>query len=913
MSYEHTITYIQKRDGRLVSFEPIRIFEAIEKAFHAENINTPEEVHNCTKQVVEQLQELSLQSHIKSVSVEQTQDIVEETLIKKGFGKIAKAYILYRAQQTQLREQKVLEQISSQQLYFINNEGERKLFDSDKLLKDLKKISTDLERIDFKEIINSISRSMHNNISEKDIYNVVIGSLKEHFEDHPHYCKLGSRYALHNLYQQIFGTDQDWEENYKKKFTCYLEKGVSLELINPRFLELFDLDEIANTLCPEKDYQFMYLGIQTLIDRYLIRDRSLDRKIFELPQWLWMRVAMGMALKEKEPTSYAKKFYQLLSSFDYVSSTPTLFNSGTSRSQMSSCYINKISDSLDDIFNNYSECAHLSKEAGGIGTDWTEVRATGSAIKGTNGLSTGIIPFLKIYNGVAVAVNQGGKRKGAMAAYLEVWHKDILSFIELKKNTGDERRRTYDINTAAWIPDLFMQRVLENKEWTLFSPQDTPDLHSLYGREFQERYCYYEKCAFPNSTRINAHDLWKAILTMNYETGGPWITFKDAINVRSPQDHCGRVFSSNLCTEITLNTSQKETAVCNLGSINLAQMIKNNKLDEEKIAQTVEIAIRMLDNVIDNNFYPSPKAKESNFRHRPIGLGIMGYQDALYQLKIPFDSEEATVFADYSMEVISYHAILSSSKLAKERGTYPSYQGSKWSRGLFPRDTISLLEKERGEKIEINKISRLDWTAVYEYVKQHGIRNSNTMAIAPTATIANITGVVPCVEPIFKNIYMKENLSGNFLVVNPYLIKDLIKLNLWNKDLLNKIKLHNGSIQKIEIIPQNIKNLYKEAFEIDSKWILEKAALRSKWIDQSASTNLFINTKSGRFLSQTYMDAWKFGLKTTYYLRTMAASQITKTNVEITNSQQRDPQKKEEDLKQGEFCTINDPSCEVCQ
>jgi ribonucleoside-diphosphate reductase alpha chain len=627
-----------------------------------------------------------------------------------------------------------------------------------------------------------------------------------------------------------------------------------------------------------------------------------------------MRVSMGLALLEDDPTKRAIQFYEQLSEMNLVCSTPTLFNSGTTHSQMSSCYLNTVDDSMEGIFKNYGDNAQLSKWAGGIGTNWTAVRSKNAFIHGTNGKSQGVIPFLKIYNDIALAVNQGGKRKGAMAAYLEIWHADVEEFMELKKNTGDERRRTHDIHTAVFIPDLFMKRVKERKDWTLFSPDTVPELHDAYGRKFNELFEHYESLNLAGAKTIPAVDLWRKLLTMLFETGHPWITFKDACNVRSPQDHVGVVRNSNLCTEITLNTSQEETAVCNLASINLSKMITDGKLDETKVRATASVAMRMLDNVVDNNFYPTKESKVSNMRHRPVGLGVMGYQDALYQIKIDFDSDENVEFADRSMELISHASLLASANLAKERGAYESFKGSKWDRGLMPIDTVDLLAKERGEEIKVPRGAHCDWNEVRSAIKEFGIRNSNCMAIAPTATISNIAGTVPCVEPTYKNIYMKENLSGNFVVINKYLVDALDEVGLWNKTVLAKIKIQNGSVLDVDDIPLDLRHRFKETFEIDSEWVLKAAARRAKWIDQSASTNIFLKTTSGRILAETYMNAWEMGLKTTYYLRTLAASQVTKT-VEL--EQQATVPKKEEELvvaaQQFKACSIEDPDCEACQ
>jgi ribonucleoside-diphosphate reductase alpha chain len=664
---------------------------------------------------------------------------------------------------------------------------------------------------------------------------------------------------------------------------------------------------------------------------------------------MWMRVAMGLAINEKEKEKRALEFYEVLSTLRFVSSTPTLFHSGTPHAQLSSCYLNTVEDDLEHIFKVYGDNAQLSKWAGGVGTDWTNVRATGAYVKKADLESQGVVPFLKIANDVTVAINRSGRRRGATAVYLETWHMDIYDFLELRKNTGDERRRTHDMNTANWVPDLFMKRIREDKDWTLFSPDETPELHHIYGKAFEEKYEDYEKLAEEGklilTKKVKARDLWKKMLAMLYETGHPWITFKDPSNIRSPQDHVGVVHNSNLCTEITLNTSKDETAVCNLGSVNLAMHMKGGKLNAELIENTVKTGMRMLDNVVDINFYPIEEAKNSNMKHRPVGLGLMGFQDALYMMGINFDSEECIKFADQSMETIAYYAILSSSELAKEKGTYESYKGSKWDRGLLPQDTVKLLEEERGEKIDVSKTETMDWKKVRDHVKEHGMRNSNCMSVAPTATISNICGAIPAIEPIYKNIYVKSNISGDFTIVNSYLIEDLKKLNMWDYEMLGKLKYQDGSIQNITEIPQALKEKYKETFEINPKWLIKAAAYRGKWIDQSQSVNIFFRGSSGKEISDIYFYAWEMGLKTTYYLRTLAASQVEKSTVNTaehgsTHIRSQDTQvvsvKMEEEKKpeykakfavynekkaegdkgktdEPKLCKILDPDCEACQ
>jgi ribonucleoside-diphosphate reductase alpha chain len=792
----------------------------------------------------------------------------------------------------------------------VNKNQEAESFSTDKLLEHVRLCSEGLKKINVKEVVKQCVANLYDGVFTHEIHNALVNTSKSMIEKHMDYSSLASRFLLDRLYRQILGQlpvqhINEWEIPYKEKFENYIKQGIELELLNPELLD-YDLNKLSQALLPKRDQKFLYLGMQTIVDRYLLKTTKKPQMVFELPQWMWMRIAMGIALSEPKEIREEKaiEFYNTISNFYLVPSTPTLFNSGTTHPQMSSCYLTTVDDDLIGIFKSFSDCARLSKFAGGIGTDWTRVRSTNTHIKGTNGTSQGIIPFLKIYNDTALAVNQGGKRKGAMCAFLEVWHADIDEFLEAKKNTGDERRRLHDINTACWIPDLFIKRVKENGKWTLFSPNEVPDLHDLYGKEFEARYEYYETQNLPSAKTIDAWDLWRKMLTMLYETGHPWITFKDAMNVRNPQDHCGVIHSSNLCTEIALNTSDKETAVCNLASLNLSEMIIDGKLDEQLLGKTVKTGMRMLDNVIDGNFYPTDEASNSNLKHRPVGLGMMGYQDALYKLNINFDSEQNLEFADYTMELVSWHAIFSSSLMAKERGTFQSYKGSKWDRGILPIDSLDLYEQERGHKITIPRDSKLDWSVIRNHIKQHGMRNSNCMAIAPTATIANIAGTTPCVEPTFKNIYMKENLSGSFVVINQALQEELRSMFLWTSDIIDQIKLNDGSIQEIKEIPEAIRRKYKETFEIEPKWIIEAAARRNKWMDQSASTNIFLKTTKGKVVSDTYMHAWDCGLKTTYYLRTLAQSQVTKT-IESKSS----PVVK----KAPKVCSILDPDCEACQ
>lgn len=898
---------ILRRDGKsFVRFNPMKIASAIESAFRASMKTegpTSQEVIDAVNLLTNKIvsKAVFLAKEGTTLHVELMQDEVERQMMAEGFYQIAKDFIIYRAERSKLRSKAVTELVDvvkedvipevvdlGREFKVTDKDGQTVTI-SEKLLR--KRISFAAQDYEKKGLVSSelvLSESLKNfyegiKIEEVDSSNMMAARIK--IEKEPAYSFVAAGLLLDVIYRESFGVDAhdpDITKLHRQYFKDYLTKAVSYDRIDPKLLE-FDLDKLASAMDLRRDNKFQYLGLQTLYDRYLIHQNEVR---IETPQIFWMRVAMGLALLEgKQKNERAIEFYDVLSQFLFVSSTPTLFNSGTMHSQMSSCYLSTTVDDLSHIFKVISDDAQLSKWAGGLGNDWTNVRATGSRIKGTNGRSQGVIPFLKVANDTAVAVNQGGKRKGAMCAYLETWHLDIEDFMELRKNTGDERRRTHDMNTANWIPDLFMKRVAANGTWTLFSPSDVPDLHDLYGKAFEKRYNEYEAMVDSGEMklfkRVEAVTIWRKILSMLFETGHPWVTFKDPSNVRSPQDHAGVVHSSNLCTEILLNTSKEETAVCNLGSINLEAHIKNGKLDSNLIASTVRIAVRMLDNVIDINFYPTPEAKNSNLKHRPIGLGIMGFQDALYAQGISYASQEAVKFADESMENISYFAILASSELAKERGTYSSYKGSKWSRGLLPIDTIALLESERGGDLDVDRSSTLDWNVVREAVKKNGMRNSNTMAIAPTATISNITGVTQSIEPAYKHLYAKSNLSGEFIVYNTYLVDDLKKHGMWDEDMIDDLKYFDGSIMEIERIPEDLKQVYLTAFEIEPEWIIECASRRQKWIDMGQSLNLYIAQPSGKKLHDMYMHAWRKGLKTTYYLRSLGATQIEKSTTDV--------------------------------
>lgn len=873
-----------------IRFNPVKIASTIERAFY----RTLGNEKLFSEEIIEKINQISQKVVTDSVELAEAgealyfdtiQDMIEKELMEEKFFSIAKDYIVYRAQKKQAYIKPSSNAKEQKEFTVITEDGTKKKVTEHSIRQKLGYACKGLEKlVSIDDLVHATQLNFYEGIKESELELSYILAAKALIEKDPAYSTVASRLLLDINYLQAIGTsyqDPSLQREYKRGFSQYLKKAISLELVSKDLLD-FDLSYISDHLKVERDEQFTYLGLQTLFDRYFIHDKQ---KRLETPQWFFMRVSMGLALKEENKNEKAIEFYDVLSSFAFMSSTPTLFNAGTCHPQLSSCYLSTIEDDLHHIFKVIADDAQLSKWAGGIGNDWTNVRATGAAIKGTNGVSQGVIPFLKVANDTAVAVNQGGKRKGAMCAYLETWHLDIEDFVELRKNTGDERRRTHDMNTANWIPDLFMKRVKEKKSWTLFSPSDVPDLHDLYGKAFEKQYEKYEKMAEQGKIalykKVESLELWRKILSMLFETGHPWITFKDPSNIRSAQDHAGVVHSSNLCTEILLNSSGAETAVCNLGSINLAYHTTSQGVDKKKLENTVKTAIRMLDNVVDINFYPTKEAKNANLRHRPIGLGVMGFQDALYKQDISYASYEAVEFADTSMELISYFAISTSSDLAKEKGAYSSYNGSKWDRGLFPIDTIDLLEKERGEKVDMDRSSKLDWNALKEKVKKQKMRNSHTMAIAPTATIANITGLTQSIEPMYKHLFVKSNLSGEFTITNPYLVEKLKKINLWDDEMVDDLKYFDGSLAEIERIPEEIKKLFLSAFEIDTDWIIECASRRQKWIDMGQSLNLYIAEPSGKKLHQMYFLAWEKGLKTTYYGRTLGATQIEKSTTDI--------------------------------
>lgn len=883
---------IKKRNGEMVPFDLEKIEKAIKKAFISV---TRDEKAAVAKHISELVcKELELEAITRDgyvPTVEHTQDLVEKHIMGAGFFDVAKAYIIYRYERTKEREEEkleTLEKVEEGGLYITKKSGKKEKFDIKKVRASVNHVIYGYEKeVNVDQIVNQIKLEVYEGMPTSEITKALVMTLRSMIEQDPMYSYIASRMILAQINEDLLGDKLDYsaiDTQYKECFLTSIKKGVERGILDSRLLN-FDLPRLSQTLVRSRDEYYMYLGSQTLYERYLVRDAEGDGKIIENIQTFWMRIAMGVALGEKEleRTTRAIEFYEVLSSLRFVLSSPTLFHAGTKHPQLSSCYLNTVGDSLESIFKVYSDNAQLSKWAGGIGTNWTSVRASGSLVKKSGIKSNGLVPFLKIANDVTVAINRSGRRRGATCVYIENWHYDIDEFLELRKNTGDDRRRTHDMDTALWISDLFMKRSQADAEWTLFSPDEVPELTETYGDEFVKHYEAYEKLAAEGKIKIfktiKARDLWRKMVTMLYETGHPWITFKDPSNIRSPQDHDGIVHNSNLCTEITLNNSLTETAVCNLGSLNYQRLMRDGKFDVDLVASTTRSAIRMLDNVIDVNFYPTVEAKTSNMKHRPIGMGIMGFHDALYMMNINFDSDQAVAFADESMELISYHAILSSSQLARERGTYPSYKGSKWDRGIFPVDTINLLEKSRGIEIPISKTGKLDWTPVRASVKQYGMRNSNTMAMAPTATISNIAGSIPCIEPIYKNIYVKSNMNGEFIIINPYLVADLKALKLWDFEMIGLLKYNDGSIKDIPSIPNHLKDKYKEVFQIDPTWLIKSAAYRGKWIDQSQSLNIYFAGTSGRELAGIYEYAWSLGLKTTYYLRSLGASQVEKSTV----------------------------------
>ena len=924
---------VMKRNGAVVGFDATKIIVAISKAFLAVEGNTAaasnrihEIVERLTAQVLDTFRRRMPSGGI--VHIEDIQDQVELCLMRNGEHRVARDYVLYREERKRMRSEKIeASREDHPEIKVVKEDGGKEPLDVGRLKTVISEACEGLDDVDGSIVLTETLKNLYDGVTYNDVNTALVMSARTMVENEPNYSYVTARLLLDDIRAKALtrlgivekATQFEMESLYPKALKAFLKLAVESELVSEELLE-YDIDQMASALIAERDSQFTYLGLQTLYDRYFIHK---DDVRIELPQVFFMRIAMGLALKEENREERAIEFYQLLSSFDYMSSTPTLFNSGTLRSQLSSCYLTTVPDQLDGIYGAIRDNAMLSKWAGGLGNDWTPVRALGSYIKGTNGKSQGVVPFLKVVNDTAVAVNQGGKRKGAVCAYLESWHMDIEEFLELRKNTGDDRRRTHDMNTANWVPDLFMKRVFEDAEWTLFSPSTCPDLHDLYGTAFEQRYAEYEAMTHSGEItyfkRVRAKDLWRKMLSMLFETGHPWITFKDACNIRSPQQHAGVVHSSNLCTEITLNTSADEIAVCNLGSINIRQHVnKNGGLDQKKLARTVKTAVRMLDNVIDINYYAVPQAEESNKKHRPVGLGIMGFQDALYELGIPYGSDEAMAFADESMEIISYHAIEASAELARERGAYLSFEGSLWSQGVLPIDSIEKLRKERGANyLNMDTSGKLDWTELREKAKG-GMRNSNVMAIAPTATIANITGVSQSIEPTYQNLYVKSNLSGEFTVVNPYLVRELKERGLWDNVMVNDLKYYDGSVQQIDRIPDDLKALYATSFELETRWIVDAASRRQKWIDQAQSLNIYISNANGKKLDVTYRMAWLSGLKTTYYLRALGATQaekstINRSSLNAVSTNQVTQQVVTEPAAIPQACSLDDPDCEACQ
>lgn len=939
---------IIRRNGAVVPFEPNKIAIAMMKAFLAVH-GTQGAASASVRETVDVLTQAVVRALVRSrpgggtFHIEDVQDQVELGLMRGGHHEIARAYVLYRERRSQERAKQGQQEAPAAPQFHVLDRGQRVPLDTGALqaliVSACEGLGADVKP---EPIVAETKRNLYDGVPLDEVYKASILAARTLIEKEPDYTFVTARLLLHTIFKEVLGQEVPQAERadaYADSFPLFIKKGVDNDLLDEKLLQ-YDLKRLGAALKPERDLKFDYLGLQTLYDRYFLHVR---KSRIELPQSFFMRVAMGLALNEIDREARAIEFYEVLSSFDFMSSTPTLFNSGSLRSQLSSCYLTTVPDDLDGIYEAIKENALLSKFAGGLGNDWTRVRALGSHIKGTNGESQGVVPFLKVVNDTAVAVNQGGKRKGAVCAYLETWHLDVEEFLELRKNTGDDRRRTHDMNTANWIPDLFMRRVMEKGEWTLFSPSSVPDLHDKFGAEFEKAYLAYEEKArrgeIKPSKTVQATDLWRKMLSMLFETGHPWITFKDACNVRSPQQHAGVVHSSNLCTEITLNTSDTETAVCNLGSVNLLQHLKDGKVDHDKLKRTIATAMRMLDNVIDINYYAVKKARDSNMRHRPVGLGVMGFQDALYELRIPYASTEAVQFADESMEAVCYYAYWASTELARERGKYSSYKGSLWDKGVLPLDTLQLLAEQRGEHyVDVDRSATLDWDALRKKIAADGMRNSNCVAIAPTATISNIIGVDASIEPCFGNLSVKSNLSGEFTVINHYLVRDLKRLGLWDDVMVMDLKHFDGSLRPIDRVPQEVKALYATAFEVEPVWLVEAAARRQKWIDQAQSLNIYMAGASGKKLDETYKLAWLRGLKTTYYLRTTSATQAEKSTVQsgrlnaVSNGNgasglsaleaaaaaaraqiEAATQPSATPATDIKFCGVDDPTCEACQ
>ena len=919
-----------KRNGSVVPYNQEKIAIAITKAFLAVEggaAAASTRIHNKVNELANSVT-ITFSRRMPSggtLHIEEIQDQVELELMRSEERTVARSYVLYREERTKARKEETGEEEQHEEkpgIKVVLDDGSESTLDIQRIKTIVEEACEGLLDVSSEEIIEEAKKNLYNGVNMADVRSSLVMTARTLVEKEPNYTFVTARILLDNLRTEALtllemrneATQTDMEKLYPEVLENFIQKGIENEILNPE-LRNMDIKKLGAALKPERDKNFTYLGLQTLYDRYFIHK---DNVRYELPQVFFMRVAMGLSINEENREERAIEFYNLLSSFDYMSSTPTLFNSGTIHSQLSSCYLTTVPDDLHGIYGAIQDNAMLSKWAGGLGNDWTPVRGLGSHIKGTNGKSQGVVPFLKVVNDTAVAVNQGGKRKGAVCSYLETWHVDIEEFVELRKNTGDDRRRTHDMNTANWVPDLFMKRVFEGKPWTLFTPSDTVDLHDLYGKAFEERYEYYESLTQNGEIefykKVDAGELWKKMLSMLFETGHPWITFKDACNLRSPQQHTGVVHSSNLCTEITLNTSQEEIAVCNLGSVNLTHHLKEGKLDNEKLEQTINTAIRMLDNVININYYAVGAAENSNMKHRPIGLGIMGFQDSLYMLNTPYSSGEAVEFADRSMEAVSYYAIKASSNLAKERGAYSSYEGSLWSQGVLPIDSVAYLKENRGEGYaDVDQSTSLDWDSLRQLVLSQGMRNSNVMAIAPTATIANITGVSQSIEPTYQNLYVKSNLSGEFTVTNLHLVNALKEQGLWDSVMVNDLKYYDGSVKEISRVPEEIKSIYATAFEVEPRWLVDAASRRQKWIDQSQSLNLYIDEPNGKKLDVMYRMAWIRGLKTTYYLRSRGATTTEKSTIATGELNAVSASQESMDAEAPEACSVLDPDCEACQ
>ncbi len=919
-----------KRNGSVVPYDQEKIGIAITKAFLAVEggaAAASTRIHNKVNELANAVT-MTFSRRMPSggtLHIEEIQDQVELELMRSEERTVARSYVLYREERTRVRKEETAEEEPQQAelgMKVILDDGTEATLDIRRINTIVEEACDGLKDVSAEEIIEEAKKNLYDGVTMEDVRTSLVMTARTLVEEEPNYTFVTARILLDNLrtealtFLEVKGeaTQEEMEKLYPEVLETFIRKGIENEIVNPELLNM-DIKKLGAALKPERDRNFTYLGLQTLYDRYFIHKENVR---YELPQVFFMRVAMGLSINEENREEKAIEFYNLLSSFDYMSSTPTLFNSGTIHSQLSSCYLTTVPDDLHGIYGAIQDNAMLSKWAGGLGNDWTPVRGLGSHIKGTNGKSQGVVPFLKVVNDTAVAVNQGGKRKGAVCSYLETWHVDIEEFLELRKNTGDDRRRTHDMNTANWVPDLFMKRVFEGKPWTLFSPNDTPDLHDLFGKAFEERYEHYESLTQSGEIeffkKVDAGELWKKMLSMLFETGHPWVTFKDACNLRSPQQHTGVVHSSNLCTEITLNTSQEEIAVCNLGSVNLTHHLKDGKLDQEKLEQTINTAIRMLDNVININYYAVGAAENSNMKHRPIGLGIMGFHDSLYMLKVPYASDEAVEFADRSMEAVSYYAIKASSNLAKERGTYSSYEGSLWSKGVLPIDSVAYLKENRGDSYaEVDQSTSLDWDSLRELVLSQGMRNSNVMAIAPTATIANITGVSQSIEPTYQNLYVKSNLSGEFTVTNLHLVNALKEEGLWDSVMVNDLKYYDGSVKEVSRVPEQIKSVYATAFEVEPKWLVDAASRRQKWIDQSQSLNLYIDEPNGKKLDVMYRMAWLRGLKTTYYLRSRGATTTEKSTIATGELNAVSASQEPMTGEAPDACSVLDPDCEACQ